>query len=180
MSVKFISLHPTLPEDQEFCFNLFASVKQEELQASHWDEKLLSQMMRMQFAAHEQHHRRAHKQVSDFIVVAEPLPGVPQAIGRMIVGRGDVLHLADLSLLPEFRGQGHGQRLIDGLQAEAAAQKIPLRLQCRPANRALNLYLRLGFVVMDSQPAHLLLEWRSESSPSSPWMGSCDSIESIL
>lgn len=180
MSVKIISLRPTLPGDRDFCFNLFYGVKLEELQASHLDEAMLVHMMRMQFAAHEQHHRRDQKAVSDSIVVAEPRLGAPQTIGRMIVRRGEVLHLADLSLLPEFRSQGHGQHLIDGLQAEAAAQKIPLRLQCRPSNRALNLYFRQGFVVIDSQPTHLLLEWRSESSHRRPLTDSCDPMESIL
>ncbi|WP_460505654.1 GNAT family N-acetyltransferase [Hydrogenophaga soli] len=180
MSVKIISLRPTLPDDRDFCFNLFSVVKLEELQASHWDEAMLTHMMRMQFAAHEQHHRRAQKAVSDSIVVAEPRRGAPQTIGRMIVGRGEVLHLADLSLLPEFRNLGYGQRLMGELQAEAVAKKLPLQLQCRPSNRALSLYLRLGFVVIDSQPSHLLLEWRPVSSQSRHLTDPCGPMESIL
>lgn len=158
-----IRLRPTLPEDQPFCLHLFALVKTEELQAWQWDETLRAKLMHMQFAAHEQHYRQGQEAVSDNILLAEPLAGTVQAIGRMVVLRGEALHLADISLLPEFRNQGLGGHLLGVLQEEAGRERLPLRLNCRPNNPALRLYLRQGFKVIEPGEAHLLLEWRPTS-----------------
>lgn len=157
MSSDTITLRPTLPEDQPFCLHLFTLVKTEELQAWQWDETLRARLMHMQFAAHEQHFRQCRETVSDSIVSVEP---AAQAIGRMVVLRGAGLHLADLTLLPEFRSRGIGSRLISDLQAQAAGEGLSLRLQCNPGNPALHLYLRLGFQVIEPGVAHSLLEWR--------------------
>lgn len=62
--------------------------------------------------------------------------GLPRSIGFLGVG-----------LLPEYRGQGLGRRLIE-LTAESAWRSgfTELRLECRAANtRAINLYRSLGF-----------------------------------
>jgi len=155
-----ITQRPTLPEDQPFCLHLFSLVKTEELQAWHWDEALRARLMQMQFAAHEQHYRQSREPVSDSIVQLEPVAGTVQAIGRMVVLRGAGLHLADLTLLPEFRCRGIGARLIGDLQAQAAGEGLSLRLQCNPANPARHLYLRLGFQIIEPGVAHSLLEWR--------------------
>lgn len=163
MSTDTITLRPSLPEDQPFCLHLFSLVKTEELQAWQWDEALRARLMHMQFAAHEQHFRQCREPVSDSIVLVEPVAGAAQAIGRMVVLRGAGLHLADLTLLPEFRCRGIGGRLIGDLQAQAAGEELSLRLQCNPGNPALRLYLRLGFQVIEPGVAHSLLEWRPVS-----------------
>lgn len=155
-----ITLRPTLPEDKPFCRHLFALVKTEELQAWQWDETLLAKLMHMQFAAHEQHYRQGQEPISDSILLAEQLAGAVQAIGRMVVLHGASLHLADISLLPEFRNQGFGSRLLGTLQEEASNKRVPLRLSCHPDNPALRLYLRKGFEIIEPGEASLLLEWR--------------------
>lgn len=162
MSSDTITLRPALPEDQPFCLHLFSLVKTEELQAWHWDEALRARLMHMQFAAHEQHFRQCREPVSDYVVLVEPVAGTAQAIGRMVVLRGAGLHLADLTLLPEFRCRGIGGRLIGDLQAQAVDEGLSLRLRCNPGNPALRLYLRLGFQVIEPGVAHSLLEWRPQ------------------
>lgn len=56
--------------------------------------------------------------------------------------------ILQVQLLPEAQGQGIGAALVRGLQAEARAASMPLKLKVLKTNPALRLYQRLGFVVV--------------------------------
>ena len=84
----------------------------------------------------------------------------------MIVDRsGDEIHLVDIALLPEFRGQGIGTRLLEVVQTEAEAAGLPVGLSVAKDNRALNLYGRLGFCRMADDGVYLKMEWRTRNGP---------------
>jgi len=62
--------------------------------------------------------------------------------------RTDVIHIADVQLLPEWQGIGIGTTVLRGLIAKAAALRIPVELVVHETNtRARRLYERLGFKV---------------------------------
>jgi ribosomal protein S18 acetylase RimI-like enzyme len=70
-----------------------------------------------------------------------------QAVGRLYLHRGEREHrIIDIALLPPFRGQGIGTRLLDGVLAGAQAAGVPVRLHVEAGNPAAALYRRLGFV----------------------------------
>lgn len=71
--------------------------------------------------------------------------------------------LRELVILPEFQGKGLGTAVLRRMQENAAAQNIPIRLQVLKANRAQQLYSRLGFRVSGSTGTHVQMEWRSEN-----------------
>jgi GNAT superfamily N-acetyltransferase len=65
----------------------------------------------------------------------------------------------DVALLPQHRNRGIGTLLIQRLQAEAASEKKPLRLQVIRFNRAVNLLERSGFMRVSETGTHFQLEW---------------------
>lgn len=59
----------------------------------------------------------------------------------------DEMHLLNITVAPEFQSAGHGQRLLQMVQARAHQRGLPmLWLEVRQSNtRARSLYRRLGF-----------------------------------
>jgi ribosomal protein S18 acetylase RimI-like enzyme len=159
-----IRLRPTLPADRPFCLSLFSLVRADELQAGHWEATARDHVMAMQFAAHEAHLLQAGK-ADDCMIVMGTWPDAPP-IGRIVVfHRESEIHVADLSLLPEFRQRGIGTHLLTGLQGEARACGLPLRLYCLRTNPAAGLYRKLGF--RDDghgKGAHILLTWSPDAA----------------
>ncbi len=151
-----LQLRPAEAGDHAFCRDLFGLVRTDEMQAWAWDAALRAQLMDMQFASHEAQWR-AGSQADDRLVLAGA-DGAP--IGRLILLRkADALHVADLSLLPEWRGRGVGSHLLRRLRDEAEEAGLPLRLICLRTSRALALYLRLGFRADGEDGVHVALTW---------------------
>jgi ribosomal protein S18 acetylase RimI-like enzyme len=53
-----------------------------------------------------------------------------------------------IAVVPEWRGRGVGTRLMDDLLAALAGTVATVSLSCDPANPAMRLYERLGFVAV--------------------------------
>jgi ribosomal protein S18 acetylase RimI-like enzyme len=66
----------------------------------------------------------------------------------------------DIALLPAYRGQGIGTRLLDALLAQA--QGAPVTLHVEPLNPAQRLYRRLGFRLLEDRGVYHFLEWRPD------------------
>jgi ribosomal protein S18 acetylase RimI-like enzyme len=134
-------LRPETPQDEAFCFELYASTRKEELDAWGWPAEMRRAFLQMQFKACQGH--RAVFPNADFRIV--DLAG--RNLGRIIVDRAATeFRLVDIALLPEYRNAGVGTALLRALLAEAASAGKPLRLTVRKGNRAARLYSRLGFV----------------------------------
>lgn len=83
-----------------------------------------------------------------------------EPIGRMLVARRpDEIRLVDLALLPAWRGQGIGSRLLEELIAEAEAAVTPLRLRVLSESPALRLYRRAGLVPIAHEGLYIELAW---------------------
>lgn len=92
---------------------------------------------------------------------------VSERVGALIVDFGpNEIRLIYLALLPALRGQGYGRQLVQGLQQAAARTRAPLAVtvwRSNPGARA--LYLALGFVVEESEPAAERLVWYPPARP---------------
>ncbi len=78
-------------------------------------------------------------------VLASPATGV---VGYFVAMPGvDELHLLNITVAPAWQRQGHGNALLDAVQAHARAQHLALLwLEVRQSNgRAQALYRRRGF-----------------------------------
>ncbi len=73
------------------------------------------------------------------------------------------IFLANISVEPSFQNRGLGSAVIRELQAQAAATRLPIRLQVLKTNPAARrLYARLGFSVIDETPTHTRMLWRPD------------------
>jgi GNAT superfamily N-acetyltransferase len=70
---------------------------------------------------------------------------------------GEAALIADLEMLPAWRGRGVGTALIRGVIADADARGLPVTLQVLHGNRARDLYERLGFAVDGETATHTVM-----------------------
>jgi ribosomal protein S18 acetylase RimI-like enzyme len=154
-------LRPASEEDGELLYRIYASTRTEELAVLAWDEPTKEGFLRMQFTAQDTHYRHTHPEASYDVVVAGGEP-----VGRLYVDRlAASVHIIDISLLPEHRGQGIGTRLLRGLLDEAGRCGNSVTLNALRSNRAITLYRRLGFRVVGENDVYAKLEWRPLTRP---------------
>ncbi len=148
------SLRPTQDRDQEFLFQLYATTREAEFAALGWDRAQLHALLRMQFLSQQRWYETAFPSAEHRIVILDDAP-----VGRIMVHRGaDAATLVDIALLPQHRGQGIGNRLIQDLIEQCARQGLPLRLQVLKTNPAARLYARLGFVKTGEDGMYVQME----------------------
>jgi ribosomal protein S18 acetylase RimI-like enzyme len=147
-------LREATPEDESFLFEVYASTRSEELEATGWTDEQKLAFIRMQFLVRE----RSQPPVEDRIIL---LNGQP--IGRMMVDRGEAaIVLRDIAILTEYRNAGVGSRLLQGLMKEAASAGKPIELHVLASSPAVRLYERLGFRGSGDDGAYLEMKWIPE------------------
>lgn len=146
-----MQLRPVAPGDDGFLFELFVTSRPEVA-------TLPEPLLRTQFRSQAMSYKAQYPGAEHSVIVVEGRP-----VGQMMVDRSaERLHVVDIALVPQMRGQGVGTALLQGLQAEAASAGLPLRLSVYEANPARRLYERLGFSVFETQPPYLRMEWKAE------------------
>jgi ribosomal protein S18 acetylase RimI-like enzyme len=128
-------------------------------------------LLTMQFAARQAHfhahwpqavQRVIHLQAADEPREATPWP----AVGALWADDGSQgIHVLDIAVLPQWRGQGVGTRCLQDLLAAAAHRQLPVTLQVALDNPARRLYERLGFVPTGADGVNLQMIRRPPSLP---------------
>jgi ribosomal protein S18 acetylase RimI-like enzyme len=159
--VRF-ALRPEVEADAPFRMALFRVSR-----GPGWDQiplpaDRLAKIMEQQFNAQIQGYRAAYPLARLEIITVEDRP-----IGRLATDRGaDALHLIDIAVVPEWRGQGIGAAVLRALMDEAADAATPLTLQVARDNLAAQrLYHRLGFALTTADATHLTLRRPPPSNP---------------
>jgi len=151
-----ISLRPITPEDTSFLARLYASTRWDELAPTGWSDEEKTVFCRRQFDAQSAHCREHYPGAAFQVIEQEGAP-----IGRLYVARWEKeIRIVDISLLAEARGTGLGTKLLRELQEEARSAGKSLTIHVERFNRALQLYLRLGFKEIEDKGVYLLMEWR--------------------
>jgi ribosomal protein S18 acetylase RimI-like enzyme len=155
-------LRPRTDADESFLFSLYAETR-DDVVGFGWAPAQVREFLAMQYRAREGSFAASHPSARSEIVVVDG-----QAIGRLLVDRRDAaIHLVDIALMTEHRGQGVGTELVTDLIEEALLFNRPLHLTVRYDNRALGLYQRLGFVPLAAQgepdptDLYLFMEYRA-------------------
>jgi ribosomal protein S18 acetylase RimI-like enzyme len=113
----------------------------------------------------QRHHYRTHFQNAEFSVLEQN--GVPA--GRLYIHRqADVVHVVDISLLPEWRGHGAGTALMRAVCAEAQAAGKKASVAVEKFNPAQRLYRRLGFREVADIGAYWTMEWSAAPGRDAP------------
>ncbi|WP_369935527.1 GNAT family N-acetyltransferase [Xanthomonas tesorieronis] len=156
-----IGLRAAATKDLDWLRALYASTRSTELAAVPWPETAKRAFLDQQFALQHAHYLR-HFAGADFLIVET----AQAPLGRLYLDRSKAPHvLVDISLLPDWRGQGVGTALIAHAQALAGAAGCALSLHVLHANpEARRLYARLGFVAGDASDTHLEMHWRAASA----------------
>jgi ribosomal protein S18 acetylase RimI-like enzyme len=151
-----ISFRAEEPGDEAFLYRLYASTRAGEMALTGWNESQQDAFLRMQFQFQTTHYRKHYAEASFQIVLRDNVP-----IGRVYLFRGvSEIRLMDIALLPEFRGSGIGRSILEELLQEAGRLGKSVTLHVERFNRALHLYERLGFRVVEDQGVNFFMEWR--------------------
>lgn len=147
MSGRLEDLHlrPATPDDCEFACTTTRDTMREYTLATwgKWSEEDVRQ--------------RSSENIANGTMCIIELDGKP--IGIQVVEREpDCIRLAQIFILPAYQGRGIGSKLIGQLLAEARSAGVPLRLRVLRVNPAFNLYLRMGFKVVEETPERYFME----------------------
>lgn len=152
-TVTHYTLRPASAEDVDFLQSVYASTRADELTQLPWNEEQRSAFIRMQFTAQRQHYLKHYPNASqDLILIGD------QPIGRLYVNRGNEIHVIDIAVLPEHRGNGIGTAIMRALIEEATEARKPTTIYIETFNRSRQLFERLGFKEIEKDGFNLLLE----------------------
>lgn len=151
-----ISLRNSLPSDDLFLLQLYATTRAAEMAMVDWSDEQKSAFLTMQFNAQRNSYRMQFPQATYQVITDGEV-----RMGRLITDRTQRrLLLMDIALLPEYRNRGIGTRLIRELQQEAESAKQKIGLHVEPYNPAFRLYQRLGFVPIAEAGFYIEMEWQ--------------------
>ena len=139
-------LRPITPDDRAALLAIYASTRAVELGLTDWPYAQQRAFIEMQFDAQTRHYAQQRPRGTCQLIVTGDEATAGRAVGRLWVDRGaDTLHVLDITLLPEARGQGLGGLLLRELMAEAQQHGTPMTISVELHNPARRLYERLGF-----------------------------------
>ena len=137
-----LTLRVATAEDLPFLRTLFASVRGPEFAASGWPDDVTRAFCDSQYALQDRHYREHFAGAQCLVVLAGSTP-----IGRIYRAIDEeTLYLLDIALVASARGHGIGTTLMRALTEEAERNARDIVLHVEPANPAMRLYERLGFV----------------------------------
>ncbi|WP_236587764.1 GNAT family N-acetyltransferase [Tumebacillus amylolyticus] len=149
---------PVRDEDESFLFALFTSTREQELQAWGWDEAMQQHFLQMQWRAQCSSYSVQFPQAEHLLLCHDQQP-----VGRVILNHSqESLHLVDITLHPNFRGQGIGTRYLLTLQQEGSESGQSVILNVRTDNPARRLYERLGFASTGEDELYVRMAWHSK------------------
>jgi ribosomal protein S18 acetylase RimI-like enzyme len=153
--LALVTLRPAESSDGDFLLALYASTRKQEVAAWGWPTPVQEAFLRGQATAQRASYAQQFPQALNAIIER-----AGRAIGRLMVDRsGGEIRLIDISLLPEERGKGVGTALVTALLGEAQIAGRAVRLHVTPDNPAQDLYVRLGFLVLDADPLYITMRW---------------------
>jgi ribosomal protein S18 acetylase RimI-like enzyme len=91
-------------------------------------------------------------------------------IGRIVVERsGAAWRIVDLAIIPPQRNRGLGTTIMRALMDEAGHAGKTVRLKVASTHDpSMRLYLRLGFVPIETDPFYIEMEWQAPAVSRNP------------
>ncbi len=89
-------------------------------------------------------------------------------IGGQVVGGvwvddlDDFRQLREIQIHPDYQSQGIGTRVVQDVIDRSRNMRKTLRLKVLHQNRAISLYRRLGFEVIDDTGVQYVMEWKAQ------------------
>jgi ribosomal protein S18 acetylase RimI-like enzyme len=154
MSHLSVTLRHIRAGDEAFLYDVYASTRLQELLPLGWSADQQAAFLAQQFDAQHRYYQANYAGADFQIILLGDRP-----IGRLYVARGgDEVRIIDIALLPEYRNDGIGSRLLGDLLDEAARAGKPVRIHVEKFNPALRLYRRLGFAIVEDRGVYWFME----------------------
>lgn len=145
--------------DEEFLYQVFSNSLWDEMKQMGWTDEVKHMFARQQFQAQKKHFDTSYEG-DDFLII---LINENQA-GRLYIGRWQrEIRIIDIALLPEWRDQGIGAKLINSVKHEAYEAGKAVSIHVKIHSQALRLYKRLGFKKIEKKDIYWLMEWVPET-----------------
>src|SRR5690606_39067808 len=127
-----LRLRPITPKDETFLYQLYASVRQEEVTAWGWTSEQAEPFLHMQWAAQRSSYAMQFPDAVHSMILQDQ-----ESVGQCYVDyTSDYLRLIDISVVPACRNKSIGSTIIQNLQQEATHQHVPMHLSVTPGNPA--------------------------------------------
>lgn len=143
-----VRLRVALPADRPLLAAIYASTREVELTPLPWSAEQRKAFTDWQSGLQEQHYA-LHYPDAEFLIIERRAGANPVCtpVGRIYLEKTEAeVRLMDITLLPEYRNQGVGTRVINELLRYADAIERRVTLHVEPFNPARQMYLRMGFV----------------------------------
>ena len=151
-----MTLRDVSPEDDAFLRKVYACTRAQELAMVPWSDEQREAFLRFQFDAQDRDYRSKYPGASFQIILKDDQP-----VGRLYVSREpEQIRILDLTVLPEFRGQGIGSSLILELVAEADRNQKPVTIWIEQFNPSQVIFQHLGFKISQDDGYNNLFEYR--------------------
>ncbi len=154
-----IGLRKAKEVDRPFLLKLYTSTR-EDLNITGWTNDQRSAIVEMQFDFQTRHYKAYYPDAFIYIIQNDQ-----NDVGRLYIEEEtEELNIIDISILEEYRSRGIGTIILSGIINSASAKKKSVRLQVVKSNRALKLYTRLGFSIIEETEMHYYMSWKTLKS----------------
>lgn len=142
--------------DEPFLLALFLYCRPDLQYISNLNDENKDLLIKQQFYNRNTEIQKEYPKALLYIVTIEN-----KQIGQFYIQRDiDNIHLIEIGLIPEFRGLGIGSRVIKDLLKEANINNQIVSLKVMWYNiRAKNLYLKLGFKIIEDTGIFCSMKW---------------------
>lgn len=155
-----VELRPADSRDEAFLFEVYAASRREPLAPLGWDRTTVDAFLRTQYEAEQRDWSNHHAGAECHVILRDGMP-----VGRLYLARGEhEMRVMDITLLPEWRGQGIGTALLGELLDEASRTRRTVRAHVERGSPAVRLYRRLGFLHAATRGNTFLVEWTPRAS----------------
>lgn len=144
---------PVAPADEALLHTIYASTRQAELAALGETPLIRDTFVSMQFEAQRRHFVQHHPDSTQWLIERGSAP-----VGRLWLSLNQGgLQVLDITVLPEWQGQGIGGACLRHLARHADAQEWAMALHVRADNPARHWYTRMGFVTTDTSDIYMAM-----------------------
>lgn len=163
-STPAVTLRPVRAEDEAFLCALYGTTREQELALTPWNEEQRAAFIRFQFAAQQQFYQAEFPRAEHSIILRGDQP-----IGRLYVDRRVAeIHILDITLLAQYRGQGLAAPLLRALLDEAAQAGKSVSIQLDSFEQSQPVFERLGFKPTVTDGFHTSYVWQPQPTTHEP------------
>lgn len=155
-----LKLLPITSAADSFLLHVYASSRAEELKSVAWTDDIKNAFVESQFEIQSRYYVKTYPHGTFDVIEFNG-----EFAGRFYtVELEDEIRILDATLLPEFRNQGIGTKLITDALTAARLKNKPVRIYLETDNLSQRLFSRLGFCLLSEDGIYGLWEKKAEEN----------------